>query len=227
MSDRDRVQDAYEARLVELHALAIAKRYDEALAILDELAAAHGAHDHDGWLARSVLAHRALLLDERGDHDDAVSAQLDVLERSGPTELASEGLALAVYLEHAGHLEDAAHACEQAIAHAIGPAEPIALTLLARYAGIQARRGEAVPEHHRARLAAVAAGYGIDPPATGEPLAVAIARTRDTEHAAQQRYHAFRTELARLADEPARRAAIARYLATEPVAFYRRLAADL
>jgi len=65
--DRQELQDALEARLPELHRLTTGRDWAAALTLLDALLAAHGTRDHDGWLARSVLAHRALILADKGD----------------------------------------------------------------------------------------------------------------------------------------------------------------
>src|SRR5690242_16529079 len=62
--DRLELQDAFEARLLDLHALSTDGQYSAALQLLDELVDAHQARDHDRWLARSVLAHRAILLEQ-------------------------------------------------------------------------------------------------------------------------------------------------------------------
>jgi hypothetical protein len=227
-SARRTVQDAYESRLVELHQLASAGKYAEALGVLDALWAAHRSNDSDGWLERSLLAHRALLLGEQGDLDGAIAAQLRVIELAqSATDLASEGLALASLLERAGKLDDAAFASEQALAHATGNAVPTVIPLLVRYASIQRARSQAVPEQHRAALGAALAYYGIaDNPA--ESIETAATRADQTLRAAQSRFAALRAELARLRDQPAQRAdAIARYLGAESVEFFRQRAREL
>jgi hypothetical protein len=209
---RQELQDAYEGRLIELHQLVEDGRFEGALALLDELATRHAARDHDGWLQRSLLAHRALILGEQGDLDGAIAAQREVLRRiTEPADLASEGLALATLLERQA-----------------GRAVPAALTLLARYASIKSQQRQEIPERYRRDLESAMAWWGMDPPAPTAPLGRLIANADQALARAQARFNRLQSELARSRGDPtARAAAVARYVASEPVGFFRQQARDL
>lgn len=165
---------------------------------------------------------------EQGDLDGAITAQLRVLElATDPADLASEGLALARLLERAGKLDDAAFACEQALAHATGKAAPTAIPLLVRYASIQRGRGQSVPEAHRGTLADALAYWGISSDASAS-LEAEAARAEQLLRDAQARFGALRAELARAHADPAQRAeAIQRYLDQETVEFFKQRAREL
>lgn len=223
------LQDAYEDRLLELHELAEDGRFDQALAILDELSIRHAARDHDGWLRRSLLAHRALILGEQGDLEGAIAAQREVLRHTtDPADLVSEGLALATLLERADRFDEAAASAAEALELATGDVTPAALTLLARYASIRGKQQRDLPERHRRDLERAMAWWGMAPPAPDAPLGMLIASADRALGEAEARFEGLQSELARLhGDARARARAVARYLASEPVAFFQRQARDL
>ncbi len=71
---RQEVQDVYEKKLPELHELTATRRFDEAHQVLDTMRSQHGGRDRDGWLTRSIVAHKALLYLEQGEYGKALSA---------------------------------------------------------------------------------------------------------------------------------------------------------
>jgi len=230
--DRLELQDAFEARLLELDQLAIDGRHAAALALLGEVLSAHGARDHDGWLARSVLAHRAILLDQQGDLAAALQARLALLEGGipDPSEEMAERLALATLLERMGRLEEAAEAAEQALVAARGPAAAGVVPVLARYAHICEQLGRHVPPRHRPLLVEAIRRWGLPIEASlladPAPLAPAIAAAEQELRTAQARFQALQLDLQQRPREQ-RAAVVDAYLAQEPVALFRQMAEGL
>jgi len=80
--DRLQIQEAMEWGIVETFPLEKEERYDEILSWLDTFEAANRHRDHDGWLARSVAAHRGLVLWQAERYEDALLA-CNVVEQLG------------------------------------------------------------------------------------------------------------------------------------------------
>lgn len=77
-----RVKDAYEAKLIDIAAASGAGRYERVLEILDEVWETNAAYDRDGWLERTILSHRALLLAEKGEIESAVAVLREVSSKT-------------------------------------------------------------------------------------------------------------------------------------------------
>lgn len=231
--DRSSVQDAFEARLVEIELHAMAGRISEALAVLDELLALYLARDHDGWLRRSVLSHRAMILHRHGDLQGALAAQQAAIDcTADPRDRVQEWVGLAVILEQLGRLTDAGDAIARAIDDIDSSSRHVqgAPSVLARY--LRLRPDGALPPRAGVLLERAATEWGIEQPATPDELSLraAITAVDQTIRLAAARYEALGRELAELRRQPDAdsrvAAALRAYISTEPVGFYRFLAQD-
>ncbi|UQA61682.1 hypothetical protein [Polyangium aurulentum] len=72
--ERRRARDALEDRLIYITNLEYDRRYDAALACLDEILEANRHRDHDLWLARSIAMLRSSILFNAGRYAEAEKA---------------------------------------------------------------------------------------------------------------------------------------------------------
>lgn len=168
---RQHLQDALEARLVEIDRCMREQRHDEAVRILDEIWDAHRALDTDGWLERSVLSHRALILFDQGKLPEA----LDVYRARGAlgfpesSDFPTHQLGLAQVLAGLGHYREAIDALEDGLRAMDRRTLPGALPLLACLVRISRAAGQPLSLSWKPLLQACATRWGIELPAGEEP----------------------------------------------------------
>ena len=161
-SDHGPTQDAYERVLPRIAALTNEKRYDDALRTLDELLRSEEHRDVDGWLRRSVIAHRALVLAESGRAADALSewkkrAELGLTD---PSERIEHALGSSACLTRLHRHDEAIALLRKALREVPLSHLGSALGLLDRLAEAYAGSGEAFPESYRPLVRAIAGYYG-------------------------------------------------------------------
>src|SRR5262249_25942607 len=101
--DHEQLQNVYEQRLLEIVGLTARGEHDRALQILQSLDEQYAALDHDGWLHRSVLSHRGLILANRGDLAAALNAYRQAQQNNTDvSEYVSNQLAIARTLDCMG-----------------------------------------------------------------------------------------------------------------------------
>jgi tetratricopeptide (TPR) repeat protein len=165
-ADHGPTQDAYERVLPRIATLTNEKRYDEALRALDELMRSEEHRDTDGWLRRSVIAHRALVLAESGRAADALSEwkKREALGLTDPSDRIEHALGSSACLTQLHRHDEAIARLRSALREMPLSHLGSALGLLYRLAEAYAASGEAFPESYRPLVRAVAGYYGASIP---------------------------------------------------------------
>jgi len=164
---RGQVQDAYEQRLLEIVALTMNGQHDRALEILQALERTYAPLDKDGWLHRSVVSHRGLILADRGDLTGALEAYRQAQQyplREGAAALSDyvvNQLAISRILDKMGDSAGAIRELEAGLDAAVGPVVATAFNLLVLYALIARRSGLAMPTRYRELLEASCQRLGL------------------------------------------------------------------
>lgn len=161
---RQENQDAYERELPGLHQLAAEQRFDEAQHALDRILSAHGDRDLDGWLARSVLAHKALLYLDQGAPERAISTyqQLGQLGFKQPSDRVEYSLGLARALLAKHQAKESIAILEQELDSLDANTAPASIGLLEALALGYATWEKPIPERWRGVLRSAASAVGID-----------------------------------------------------------------
>ena len=164
---RQHLQDAFEARLLEIDTCMREKQHDEALRILDEIWDTNRTHDTDGWLERSVLSHRALVLFDQGKLPEALDVYRTRGMRGFPesSDFPTHQLGLAEVLAGLGHYREAIDALEDGLRALDRRTLPGALSLLASLVRVSQAAGQALSPHWKPLIEACAARWGIELPA--------------------------------------------------------------
>ena len=164
--DRQELQDVYEAALPRLRDLETSGGFDEAQRMLEDMLSAHAPRDADGWLRRSILAHKAMLHLATGDPGRALSTyqELKLLGSAQPSERVEYGLGLSRALLAHGRPQQAVAAVEEAL-EALEPSllasgVPLLEALALSYMVL----GSPMPECWRGTLRAAAAAAGVQLP---------------------------------------------------------------
>ncbi len=169
--DRLSVQEALETKILDIESLESRGQYDEALAYLDAILQANRDRDHDGWLARSVAHHRAIIFLEAGRYVEAEQvhhawAQLgfgDVSERW----MHADGTART--LEALGRDQEALVVIEEALAYQDPKFLPSATWMLAALIHFSNKLGKPVDAKWLKLAEAVAERYGVEMPVRNSP----------------------------------------------------------
>ena len=232
--DRYEIQDAYEARFPELVSLINEKAYEKAVALLDQVRAAAGDRDHEGWLENSILSDRALIFEEQGRLNEAldlyrVRAENGFQENS---DYLAHQLAVAGVLDQLDKPAEAIKELESGLNAAQDNGVPTALSLFVLYARIAGREGWNVPVNYQPLLESTLERWGIEIDEAlldqTSSLAAAINAADAANIAAQARYQKLLEQLGGPHDDPdinQRRTALLRaYIEQEPVGLYRQMA---
>lgn len=227
------VRDAFDDQLLTIVKL---ERSDpeKALGILNELWRTYGERDHDGWLDRSVRAHRGHIFTWNDRYEEALRELRDLREIliPGSRDYAENQQAIAFALNRSGspyeaiaELEKGLTELEKGPPDAPGVRAEITLGLLISYARIAKQQGWTVSSRFNETLASTVATKGIKIPtdvmssSLGDAILFAAAREREAE----RRYHSFVRELS--GKSPEDRASMVRaYITEEEVGTYRELA---
>jgi tetratricopeptide (TPR) repeat protein len=164
--DHEHTQDAYERVLLRIAALTVEERYADAMSLLDELLQSYQDVDHDGWLHRTVVSHRALLLLDMGRWEEAL-AEYEARARLGfhdPSEHYEQALGHAVCLSGLQRYKEAIQVLEEGLARLRKSHVGSALGLLYRLAQACAALGQPVPPQYAPLLEATAAVYSVEVP---------------------------------------------------------------
>lgn len=193
--DRWNVQDVYEGSILHIENLRRGGKCDEALAYLDAILESNRDRDHDGWLARSIAAHRALLLFLVGRYADAEEAQKAraQLGFANAWERHEHAVGLAHVLEALGRDVDALAVLEDALGHEEDGYLNEAPHLLAEVARLSEKLGQPVDPKWRPLAEAVADEYGIEMPANesfGQALVTLEELTRSAKPKRQREWEA-------------------------------------
>jgi len=161
--DHDETQDAYERLLPRVVALTDEARFDEALAVLDEMLRSESHRDHDGWLRRSVVAHRALILAEAGKTVDALSEwdQRADLGLTDPSDRIEHALGAGTCLTKLRRYDEAIALLRSALHDLPLSHLGSALGLLARLAHAYAGSGQPFPATYEPLIRAIAAYHDV------------------------------------------------------------------
>jgi tetratricopeptide (TPR) repeat protein len=165
--DRLSVQEAYEDKLIHIGDLARNGKYDDALACLGAILEGNRDRDHDGWLSRSIVAHRALILFQAGRYAESeeackARAQLGFADAWERCEYA-HGLANA--LEALGRDGEAVAVLEDALGHEDLGYLNAAPGLLTELVLLSEKLGQRVDPKWRPLAEAVAKEYAVEMPA--------------------------------------------------------------
>ena len=218
-----------EASDRQLLTLARIERSDpeRALQILDDLRRDYRDRDHDGWLDRSVRAHRADIFTWNDRYDEALSElrELRQILRPGSREYAENQHAIAFALNRSGNPTEALHELDLSLAHCehlpVGTVE----SLLALYARIADKDGRVVPDAYRSSFDRVIDEWGIPVPLDlvrsdfTRSILVAVSQYRG----AQDRYDALLEGL-RGRPPDARARLLREFIEAEPFGFFRDMA---
>lgn len=163
---RQRLQDVYEAALLELDKLATAGNFGDAQRMLDDMLSAHVQQDTDGWLKRNIIAHKALLYMTAGSHSQALSEyqELKQLGFAGPSERVEYGLGASRALLAGGLAPEAIGVLEETLDGLDSRTLPSGVPLLEALAQSHAALGLHLPERWRDVLRSTAAAVGIELP---------------------------------------------------------------
>lgn len=231
--DRMQVQDAYEDRLIEVHAKAEEGALEEAFLILDGIWAVHGARDYDGWLRRSIWSTRAVLLGQAGRLAEALDAYKALFEQ-GFTDASDEiecRLGRADVLVRQERRGEALLELEAALDAIDEKTLPGALSMLGRYAEVAGEDAESLLRLRDSLLRAALLAWGISPPppAVGDPAPVGWVLRQASEllKGAEERYAGLKRETMATSSGEERIVLIEDFIAREPVDFYRKLARAL
>jgi len=164
--ENNRARDALEDRLRYIGDLETSRRYDEALACLDEILAANRHRDHDLWLARSIAMHRAYILFDAGRYAEAEKAceawaQLgfqDVWRRW------MHGFHEAKILDALGRPREALAALEDALSYQEPREIPSAHYMLVSLVELSEKLGQPVDPKWRGLAEALAKHHGVEMP---------------------------------------------------------------
>jgi tetratricopeptide (TPR) repeat protein len=230
--DRQELQDAYEDQLQNIHALAGRGGIDQALALLDELLATHGAQDHDGWLRRTVWSERGMLLADAGRFEEALAIYAE-RSRLGFVDSSDEmvhQLGLANALEKLGRTSEALGALATGLDRVDEKSKPGALTLLGRLAEIAGDQAETELEGRKALLLSTATAWGIEVPSSNPPERASLVKTLRAAltalATAQAHYDELRRRVSGLSLEQ-KRPLLEAFIANERVGFYRDRAKEM
>lgn len=193
--DRLSVQEAYENQLVHIGNLARNSHYDEALACLKAIFESNRDRDHDGWLARSITAHRALILFQAGRYAETEEAykalaKLVVVDAWDRGECA---LGLAHTLEALGRDQEAVAVLGDALGHEDLGYLNTAPGLLGEVARLSEKLGQPVDPKWRPLAEAVAEEYAVELPANdsfGQALLTLEELTRSAKPKRQREWEA-------------------------------------
>jgi len=163
---RQQLQDVYEAALPELDGLATAGNFRDAQRMLDDMLSTHVQQDTDGWLQRSVIAHKALLYMAAGSHGEALSAyqELKQLGFAGPSERVEYGLGVSRALLAGGRAPEAIGVLEETLDGLGSRTLPSGIPLLEALAQSHAALGLPLSERWRDVLRSTAGAAGIELP---------------------------------------------------------------
>lgn len=226
-------RDAFDDQLLTLVDL---ERSDpeKALEILDKLRRDYGGRDHDGWLERSVRAHRGHIFTSNDRYEEALRELRDLREIliPGSRDYAENQGAIAFALNRSGNPAEAIAELEKGLIELENgpPDHPSVraennLGLLISCARIAKKQGWSVSARFSETFASTVATKGmvIPPDVMSSPLedAILFAAARDRE--AGRRYESLVRELK--GKSPEVRASMVRaYISAEEVGSYRELA---
>jgi tetratricopeptide (TPR) repeat protein len=182
LQERWRLQDTYEDTLLDIVALEDSGKYDEAIACLDSILESNRERDRDGWLARNVAAHRAMIFMETGRYAEAEQAW-NAMAQAGFADVSerfeyAEGKAHA--LDAQGRASEAAALLEDALRHPIPwHLLPSALWPLADLAHFSEKLAQPFDPKWLSLAEAIAKRYGMDMPVK-DSAARAILALRET-----------------------------------------------
>ena len=180
--ERSRLQDTYEDRLIHIVAMEDSGQYDEAIACLDSILESNRARDRDGWLARNVAAHRAMIFMETSRYADAEQAW-NAMAQAGFADVSdrfeyAEGKSGA--LDAQGRTQEAATLLEDALGHPISwHLLPSALWPLADLAHFSEKLAQPLDPKYLRLAEALAKRYGMDMPVK-DSLVKSILALRET-----------------------------------------------
>jgi tetratricopeptide (TPR) repeat protein len=180
--DRCRVQDAFEDKAIHLANLQSARKYDEAIACLDSIFESNRDRDHDGWLARSIAAHRAMIFMDAGRYADAEQAW-NTMAEVGFADVFDRweyAVGAARVWDAQGRTQEAAALLEDTLRYPI-PSHylPSARAPLGELARISEKLAQPLDPKYLRLAKAIAKRFGIDMPAN-ESVAKAILALRET-----------------------------------------------
>jgi tetratricopeptide (TPR) repeat protein len=227
------VRDAFDSQLLTLAEL---ERSDpeKALNILNELRCTHGKRDHDGWLDRSVRAHRAHIFTRNDRYDEALRELRELREFLilGSRDYAENQDAIAFALNRSGSPREAITELEKGLTELEkGPPDDsgvrarITLDLLISYARIANDQDWTVSSHFNKPFADAVATKGIEvpPDVISSSLRDAILFAAAREREAGRRYDSLVRELKGKSPE-VRANMVNVYISAEEVGSYRELA---
>jgi len=184
--DHEAAQDAYERVLPRVVALTDQGHHDEALQVLDRLLRSESHRDHDGWLRRSVVAHRALILADAGRDEDALSEwnTRAAMGFSDPSSRVEHALGVAVLLTRLQRAAEAITLLRTALSELPLTHIGSALGLLGRLAEAYAASGAKLPDSYRPLIRSVAAYHDV-PLAHSDDVGALVAKLVETVRARQ------------------------------------------
>ncbi len=206
------------------------KEPQTAMRILDEVLVANSHLDHTGWLDRSVRAHKAGILAQQGQHEEAIVALKMltsdyVAHRStyvGNEDLILNQTILALHLRDLGKHDEALAALRVAIEDPTVMGMQKALKLYVEIAHVV---GAPVPSSYAKRAVDVAKLWGIDVSSLAIDDAANMIRHVTTEHdSANRRYDRLSRELRSVKNKAERAQMLSEYAASETVGWYREAA---
>lgn len=163
---RQGLQDVYEAALPELHRLATARDFGEVQRMLEKILSAHAQQDADGWLKRSIIAHKALLYMVEGDHGQALSTyqELKQLGFAQPSDRVEYSMGVSRAFLADGRALEAVAALEEALDSMDSSILPSGVPLLEALALGYIALDKSIPERWRDVLRSAALAAGIELP---------------------------------------------------------------
>jgi tetratricopeptide (TPR) repeat protein len=165
--ERWRLQDTYEDRLLYIVALEDSGKYDDAIACLDSFLESNRERDRDGWLARNIAAHRAMIFMETDRYAHAEEAW-NAMAQAGFADVSerfeyAEGKAHV--LDAQGRAAEATALLEDALGHPIPwHLLPSALWPLAGLAHTSEKLAQPLDPKWLRLAEAIAKRYGMDIP---------------------------------------------------------------
>jgi len=160
------VRHALDDRLIHIVTLEMERKYDEALACLDDILEANRPRDHDQWLARSIAMHRCNILADARRYAEAEKAceawaQLGFMDVSRRWMHANTK---AKVLDAQGRTREALALLEEAVGYQSNRDLPSARLVLGPLVEISKKMDQPVTPKARPLAEAYAWVYGIEMP---------------------------------------------------------------
>jgi hypothetical protein len=229
--DFHEIESAFHTGLLEVEGLSGSRQFAAAHDVLQRIWDTNSHRDRTGWLQWAVLTQQAIILANAGRLDEALERHRAIPRESfqGKSDMMminSKGIAN--ILARKGEMEQALAVLEEALVASATDCPPLALSLVHRYAEIAEENDRPIPVRYWAYLDMAADYYGIpESRVEGSNVLASSQLLKEKLAAAQERYEVLISRLkstgAAGTDVKTETELIEKFIANEPIRFYREL----